>query len=93
MIVEYRNHGAGRGVAMVDDGCDEKGAVVFGLSGPEASRSYLAETEVQILSSAYVVRVPEVKKNGGGEGVAPENGSDTSSSWWQTTKDWVCELM
>lgn len=93
MIVEYRNHGAGRGVAMVDDDGDEKGAVVFGLSGPEASRSYLAETEVQILSSAYVVRVPEVKKTGGGGGMVPESGSDTSPTWWQTTMDWACALM
>jgi hypothetical protein len=57
LVVEYRHHGAGRGLAIVEPG-GRAGAVVMGTSGPEQRANFLRETEQQLLSSACVVKCP-----------------------------------
>lgn len=57
LAVEYRNYGAGRGLALLEPAPGE-GACVFGLSGPPESARFLEETEQQLLGSASTCKVP-----------------------------------
>jgi hypothetical protein len=58
LVVDYRNYGEGRGVALFEPGF-KSGATIFGLSGPSTSADILREAEQQLLSSACVVAVPD----------------------------------
>lgn len=88
MVVEYRNHGAGRGVALVERN-ETGGAVVFMLSGPSSSHVFLSETEQQLLSTAFVVRVPEKKSAGG---PATDSTAELPAPW-ETSKESACVVM
>lgn len=57
LVVEYRNHGAGRGVALFEPGNDA-GAAVFGFSGPSKYAEVLLEAERVLLCGARVVSAP-----------------------------------
>lgn len=57
LVVEYRNHGAGRGVAIFEPGNDA-GAAVFGFSGPARYADVLEDAEGELLCGAYVLAAP-----------------------------------
>jgi hypothetical protein len=65
LVVDYRNHGAGRGVAVLETG-SEAGAVVFGLAAPAKFTDVLLEAERELLCSSYVIVAPPGVGAGGG---------------------------
>ena len=89
LVVEYRNHGAGRGLALVEN--NFAGAVVFGLSGPSESAHFLRETEQQLLSTSRVVKAPSRDSDCVQLSSAPGEGSSTDRRlWWPVVRlNWI----
>lgn len=78
LVVDYRNHGAGRGVALFESGNDA-GAAVFGLSGPAKYSEFLREAERELLSGAHVLTAP-LSSGGGERKLEPSSPSPTKTT-------------